>query len=845
MLHLIQSEKGFSAKPLEILNIAIEANEDDLITVVDGAGEEYFRSPAPPRLAFRVFGALGEHLIRRHNLSGEIIVTLPFQVNAKTSIVDSSGNFRDLFEILHRSMFCYSPTGTGTLHWKGKTYRYFVPWILDHVHTAKGMQYFSNASRDLVDLLALAQREDGLIFSQAVNDPLPGFFDTRDGNLNFYTRRDGEIRFMRQPAENHCEYNFVDCIYLGWKSSGDDSWMKAVLPNACRALDYTRNSPARWSEKFGLLKRGYTIDSWDFQVEDEYSIPFPVGTDMCIDEEKTKFGVFFGDNTGYAQACEQLGEMLTYAGQDAEAAKYRQRGMDIRERLTALAWNGRFYQHRVEEDPTVNRDLGVDEKAQIAMSNAYSLNRAISHEQSVAILDTYRDLWKYAPAGSPGEWYAIYPPFARGFGDDSGKWQYMNGGVHGHAAGELARGAFAHGRESYGVDILLRLQELARRTETEENKSQAEDIMQRLAPETTARKDRVRFAYTGAYDPAPPPQKFTLIDLRDIANMDLRSEGLSSAPGWMMEAWQGNDMRNLPTGRQTLDSVPYLITDPLQNDGRSVVALSVREGCAQSVSVPINQTAAAIYLLHTASPNKSSGVSGSCTLVYVDSAQHTEYLIEGRHFSGWWFPKLEKRHAGIAWQGPNAVCTRVGLSWACIRNPQPDKVVQEIVFRSSLEGAIYVVAGVTLADRAPYRRANIVSTGGPDNWAGGLCMAALIEGLAGVEDTTTAFQSVRISPRWIAASTDSVCVTVRYAASFGYVSYEYSHDKIGRSFKMIITGSGKAAELRLLLPEEVKTVKTVQLNAKTVEFAYQRIETSNYIILNASRIKSTEVEVWY
>ncbi len=122
-----------------------------------------------------------------------------------------------------------------------------------------------------------------------------------------------------------------------------------------------------------------------------------------------------------------------------------------------LSWNGRFYTHFIDEDPSVKRNLGVDEKSQIAQGNMYSINRGLTHEMDVAIINTYLDLQKHLPAGSPGEWYAIYPPFEKGFGQHNQKWQYMNGGVAGHAAGELARGAYENGYEDYGSDILKKL----------------------------------------------------------------------------------------------------------------------------------------------------------------------------------------------------------------------------------------------------------------------------------------------------------------------------------------------------------------------------------------------------
>ena len=45
----------------------------------------------------------------------------------------------------------------------------------------------------------------------------------------------------------------------------------------------------------------------------------------------------------------------------------------------------------------------------------------------------------------------------------SGQGEYMNGGISTLVAGELAKGAFDHGLEAYGADILERLWKLAQR----------------------------------------------------------------------------------------------------------------------------------------------------------------------------------------------------------------------------------------------------------------------------------------------------------------------------------------------------------------------------------------------
>ncbi|NJK87392.1 MAG: hypothetical protein HC906_16830, partial [Bacteroidales bacterium] len=148
-----------------------------------------------------------------------------------------------------------------------------------------------------------------------------------------------------------------------------------------------------------MLKRPYCIDSWDFQVEDEYTPESLLSPTMVVVPGKTKYGIFFGDNTGYLEACNQLSEMYSYAGDKDKAHKYSKRAEEIMEKLTELSWNGNYFIHFIDEDPKVKRNLGVDEKSQIAQGNMYSVNRGLSHEMNTAIINTYLKLKENLPAG--------------------------------------------------------------------------------------------------------------------------------------------------------------------------------------------------------------------------------------------------------------------------------------------------------------------------------------------------------------------------------------------------------------------------------------------------------------
>jgi hypothetical protein len=631
------------------------------------------------------------------------------------------------------------------------------------------------------------------------------YYETAYSDINYF-KKDKDVWFVRQPVENHVEYNYVNMMYQHWKASGDNTWMRTNLSCAMRALDYCVTDTVRWSKRFQLLKRPYCIDSWDFQVDDEYTPYAPISPTMVLVPGKTKFGIFFGDNTGYYEACTQLSEMLQYAGMPEKASLYGKRAKEIFERLNALSWNGRFYTHFIDEDPAVKRNLGVDEKSQVAQGNMYSVNRGLPHEMDVAIINTYLDLQKHLPAGSPGEWYAIYPPFEKGFGQHNQKWQYMNGGVAGHAAGELARGAYENGYETYGSDILKKLYKIGK-----EN------------------GNRVWFALTGSIPPPPAAPHFKTIGLAELANMDFWDKGGNGAIPWMKTTRAGNDMRGIPLGDQVFNHIPFKVIDPAQNQRKSVIGISTLAGLPREVEIPIGDSAATVYLLHSSSDNIPSSVAGAITFRYTDGTEASQYLMKGKDVTNWWFSSLENDHAGVAWWGPNLCSTKVGVCWAAVTNPQPRKKIDKLVFHAPLEGGIYALIGISLSDREHYIKPKVESFGGPDNWAAANAMAALVEGLAGVKNEGLAFDKVELSPRWTSANIDSVDVTIQFAASKGYAAYKYKHDPEKKSIAMKVTGSGNTITGHFLLPAGCKSVRSVVSNGIPVKFTMSETGNSDYV----------------
>ena len=275
------------------------------------------------------------------------------------------------------------------IHLNDRVYQFFANWIFDHTLILKGMKYYWPDLKDAIDFFADTQREDGMIWENCYPaTPDPNFFDWKF-NYDGFVRQfgDGFWQLRRAPVESHVEQYFVEGLYSTWKATGDTDWMKGKLDNAMRALRQVTKSPYRWSEKYQLMHRGFTIDTWDYVSDDQQRFG---GSVFMVYLGKSEFGVFHGDNTNLIAQCRNLAEMLKVAGRAQDAPEFEKLADDVELRLNALAWNGNFYTHWIAENPDYKPDVGVDMSIQVSLSNAYALNRGIAHDKCVSILKTYQ-----------------------------------------------------------------------------------------------------------------------------------------------------------------------------------------------------------------------------------------------------------------------------------------------------------------------------------------------------------------------------------------------------------------------------------------------------------------------
>ncbi|UCG86484.1 MAG: hypothetical protein JSW71_21730 [Gemmatimonadota bacterium] len=316
-------------------------------------------------------------------------------------------------------------------------------WIRDHSDMLRGGRYFHADVTSAVEHFAETQSASGRIFDYFTTFPEKPPCE-----------RENWTKYVRVPVEADVEYRFVKGAYLAWQACGDDEWITRLLPSMERALRYIQGHDWYWDDERGLVKRAYTIDTWDFA--------YSAGTHEWLQfqfNEHTFWGIMHGDNSGYYEAFRIMADLYDRLGDPDSSERWRQQADTLRENMNAVCWNGDFYTHFVKLSPVTIG--GVDEATQLSLSNPMDINRGTaSHEMAVAIIEEYQSRRRRTKAFA--EWFSIDPPFPDGiFGDEKligGA--YVNGGIMPLVGGELAKAAFDHGFEEYGVDILARYHSL-------------------------------------------------------------------------------------------------------------------------------------------------------------------------------------------------------------------------------------------------------------------------------------------------------------------------------------------------------------------------------------------------
>ncbi len=324
-------------------------------------------------------------------------------------------------------------------------------WIRDHVHVMKAMRHWEYDLSSFLNFIIETQREDGQFYEliKQVDDKHWSFV-----NEDCYVMYpEDNLALVRLELEADIEYIVVEgAVYL-YKTTGDDEWLKAVLPKLEKGINYMMSDEKRFDKEHGLIKRPFTIDTWDFTYLPDAS----VNRRICPD---SPMSIMHGDNSGVYQAMHQLAWLNRRLGNEEKAREWEARAAVLKENIFKHLWNGKFFIHQLHLNHSGIDDL---EKNRLSLSNTYDINRGLTDvEQSRSIINEYVNRRKSTDCFA--EWFSIDPPYKKFYRYESGR--YVNGAISPFTAGELAKAAFNNGYEEYGWDIIQRFIKLVERDGT-------------------------------------------------------------------------------------------------------------------------------------------------------------------------------------------------------------------------------------------------------------------------------------------------------------------------------------------------------------------------------------------
>ncbi len=325
-------------------------------------------------------------------------------------------------------------------------------WIRDHVHVLKAMRHWEYDYAGYVDFTLRHQRADGCILELVKQADDRHWRYAAPESRKFFP--DDNLAMCRLDIEADVEYLLVEGATYCYRISGDDAWLARALPRLEKAIDYVTSDPQRWDARHGLVKRGYTIDTWDFTYE-------PASVTNRTLTAATPQAIMHGDNSGVYQAMAQLAWLNGRLGRTAKAAAWRARADALKAAMYKHLWNGRFFFHQL---PLNVPPVDAHERERLSLSAAYDMNRGL-----MPVADCRKTIEEFRRRRQTtdcfAEWFTVDPPYDFTFARHP-RGDYVNGGVCLFTAGELAKAALENGYEAYGWDILVRVKEMAARDGT-------------------------------------------------------------------------------------------------------------------------------------------------------------------------------------------------------------------------------------------------------------------------------------------------------------------------------------------------------------------------------------------
>jgi RNA polymerase sigma factor (sigma-70 family) len=175
-----------------------------------------------------------------------------------------------------------------------------------------------------------------------------------------------------------------------------------------------------------------------------------------------------------------------------------------------------------------------------------------------------------------------------------------------------------------------------------------------------------------------------------------------------------DNLAELPSGTHVFGGVPFDVEGLIQLDGTNMMMFK-KHYPAEVDNIPINRRCAKIYLFHGANwiyPHDFGTTIAKLILHYADGSVRDIEIVAGQHVFDWWSPLfttgVDPRYFKMApgteraWTGSNPFVKKIWpdeslvLYKSSFENPQPDVVISNLDYVSTVTGTAPFLAGLTV-----------------------------------------------------------------------------------------------------------------------------------------------------
>jgi hypothetical protein len=207
----------------------------------------------------------------------------------------------------------------------------------------------------------------------------------------------------------------------------------------------------------------------------------------------------------------------------------------------------------------------------------------------------------------------------------------------------------------------------------------------------------IGFATALAAAPAPGESGPFYVDLQPQANVKLKDDFHSGK-------YAGNNLANLPTGKQTFAETKFKIGEGLLQLGSS----NVPDKPDKIEGIKVGRTFKKLQFLHACGHNAPDDtVIAKYVINYEDDTTAEAEVAYGKHVVDWWsYPDQKAPTEGkVAWEGENEPAkefnAKIKLYLMTWENPHPKKKVKTIDFVTTAKdaGAAPFCVAITAEDK--------------------------------------------------------------------------------------------------------------------------------------------------